>query len=66
MFSSGYLADKTQRDVKTVGKEIEEVLNQKAEAPLGGLVGVKLVNVLETNLALKDRFEAQAGADNSK
>ena len=33
------------------------MLDEKAEAPLGGLVGVKLVNVLEINLALRDRYE---------
>jgi K+-transporting ATPase ATPase C chain len=40
-------ADKT-----VVRKTIEELLNQKAEAPFGGLAGVKLINVLEVNVAL--------------
>ena len=53
-------AEMTKRDVGSVRKEIEELLNKTAEAPLGGLVGVKLVNVLETNLALKDRYESKA------
>ena len=39
-------------------KEIEQLLNDNATAPLGGLVGVKLINVLEINLALRDRYGA--------
>jgi K+-transporting ATPase ATPase C chain len=39
-----------------VRKEIEVLLKQKAAAPLGGLVGVPLVNVLEMNLALEKHF----------
>jgi K+-transporting ATPase ATPase C chain len=45
-----------------VRKEVEALLRQRAEAPLGGLVGVDLVNVLEVNLALRERYGAQAGA----
>ena len=47
---------------KTGGKEakfheeIDTLLHQKSVAPLGGLVGVRLVNVLEMNLALQDRY----------
>jgi len=48
-------AAETKRDPAQVRKEIEELLRQKAEAPLGGLVGVELVNVLEVNLALSNR-----------
>ena len=33
------------------------MLAEKAEAPFGGLAGVKLINVLEMNLALRDHFE---------
>ena len=40
-------AEKTKRDPIQVRAEIEEMLQEKAAAPLGGLVGVKLVNVLE-------------------
>ena len=39
-----------------VRKTIEELLKAKAVAPLGGLAGVPLVNVLEINLALDERF----------
>jgi K+-transporting ATPase ATPase C chain len=36
--------------------EIEALLKEKAAAPLGGLVGVPLINVLEVNLALRERM----------
>jgi K+-transporting ATPase ATPase C chain len=51
---AGKWADKTKLDKAKVRKEIEDLLNQKVEAPLGGLVGVKLVNVLEINLVLRE------------
>ena len=51
-------AEITKRDATTVRKEIEELLRQKAAAPLGGLVGVDLINVLEMNLALKEHFQS--------
>jgi K+-transporting ATPase ATPase C chain len=34
------------------------LLNQKASAPFGGLAGEKLINVLEVNLALRQRYGA--------
>ena len=37
-------------------RELEQMLNDSASAPLGGLVGVPLVNVLEVNLALPARM----------
>jgi len=46
----------TNRDVAQVRQEIEALLNQKKEAPLGGLVGVDLVNVLAVNLALRETY----------
>jgi len=45
-------ATKTKQDRSQVRQQIEKLLQEKAEAPLNGLVGVKLVNVLEVNLAL--------------
>jgi K+-transporting ATPase ATPase C chain len=39
-------------DEARVRREIEKLLEEKAESPLGGLVGVPLVNVLEINQAL--------------
>jgi K+-transporting ATPase c subunit len=47
----------SHRDVAQVRKEIEDVLQKHTTAPLGGLVGVDLVNVLEINLALREKFE---------
>jgi potassium-transporting ATPase KdpC subunit len=55
-------AAETKRDPAQVRKEIEELLRQKAEAPLGGLVGVELVNVLEVNLALSNRYHTPSHA----
>lgn len=50
----------THRDVAEVRKDIETLLQQKKEAPLGGLVGVDVINVLEVNLALRERYAAKA------
>lgn len=47
----------TGRDVEEVRKEIETLLDQHKGAPLGGLVGIDLVNVLEVNLALRERYK---------
>jgi K+-transporting ATPase ATPase C chain len=41
---------------------IEKMLKAKAVAPLGGLAGVPLVNVLEVNLALAGTVEGAASA----
>lgn len=49
-------AEKTKLDFAQIRKDVEQLLNDKAQAPLGGLVGVKLVNVLEMNIALRDRY----------
>jgi potassium-transporting ATPase KdpC subunit len=51
-------AKESKRDEAQVRKEIDNLLNQKAFAPLGGLAGVKLINVLETNLALRELFKS--------
>jgi potassium-transporting ATPase KdpC subunit len=50
-------AKKTKMSLAEVRAAIEKILAEKQEAPLAGLVGVPLVNVLETNLALKAHFE---------
>ncbi len=52
--------DKTQQLRDSAHKQIEQLLTEKSHAPLGGLVGVPLVNVLEVNLALKDLYEKPA------
>ncbi|MBI3412156.1 MAG: potassium-transporting ATPase subunit C [Planctomycetes bacterium] len=49
-------AERTGRDAAAVRNEIESLLHQKAEAPLDGLAGVDLINVLEVNLALRERL----------
>jgi K+-transporting ATPase ATPase C chain len=46
----------TQRDPTQVRTEITDILREHAAAPLGGLVGVDLVNVLEINLSLRERY----------
>jgi len=45
---------------KEVHDKIEQLLRDKSHSPLGGLVGVPLVNVLEINLALRDRYQKAA------
>jgi K+-transporting ATPase ATPase C chain len=40
----------------TLKRVIEKLVGEHTEAPLGGLVGVPLVNVLELNLALEKRL----------
>jgi K+-transporting ATPase ATPase C chain len=49
-------ADDKKRDAAEVRKEIEGLLQEKAHAPWGGLIGEKLVNVLEVNLELHKRY----------
>jgi K+-transporting ATPase ATPase C chain len=53
---AGAWAQRTNGDPIRIREEIESLLAQRAEAPLGGLVGVKLINVLQVNLALRDRY----------
>jgi K+-transporting ATPase ATPase C chain len=53
---AGKRAADTNREPAQVRKEIEDLLNKHKAAPLGGLVGVDLVNVLEVNLALDKLF----------
>ncbi len=55
-------AKETKREEPQVRKEIEGLLREKAQAPLGGLVGVDLINVLEMNLVLRDRYGQEVGA----
>jgi potassium-transporting ATPase KdpC subunit len=43
-----------------VRRDIEALLLQSATAPFGGAVGVKMINVLEMNLALRQRYGAPA------
>lgn len=50
-------ADKTRRNEREIHDQIARLLDERKWAPLGGLVGVDLINVLELNLALRERFE---------
>jgi K+-transporting ATPase ATPase C chain len=50
-------AKKTGSDEAAVHHEIEQLLREKSFAPLDGLVGVPLLNVLEINLALRERYQ---------
>ena len=51
-------AERTKRDQAQIRTEIEALLREKTEAPLGGLVGAELINVLKFNLALRKRYGA--------
>ncbi len=53
--ASKWAAD-TKRDPSAVRKEVEQILEQNSWAPLGGLAGEKLINVLQVNLELRERF----------
>ncbi|MBS0263395.1 MAG: potassium-transporting ATPase subunit C [Planctomycetes bacterium] len=52
----------TGREVTAVKQEIETLLRSRAQAPLGGLAGVPLVNVLEINLALREKYSTSPTA----
>jgi K+-transporting ATPase ATPase C chain len=47
-----------KRDPATVRQEIQGLLDRAAKAPFNGLIGERFVNVLELNLALRNRFGA--------
>ena len=55
--ASAWAASK-KRDLAAVRKEIEQILQENASAPFGGLAGEKFVNVLEVNLELRKRYGA--------
>jgi K+-transporting ATPase ATPase C chain len=55
-------AQDTKREPEAVRTEIERLLAEKAHAPLDGLWGVELVNVLEVNLELRKRYGEPGGA----
>jgi K+-transporting ATPase ATPase C chain len=57
---AGAWAKKTGAAEAKVHQEIEKLLRDNSPAPLNGLVGVPLVNVLEMNIALRDRYQAAA------
>jgi K+-transporting ATPase ATPase C chain len=49
-------ARNTKRDPARIRAEIEDLVRSRARAPLGGLAGEPLVNVLEVNLELRERY----------
>ncbi len=49
-------ASDTKRDPKQVRSEIEQMVEANAGAPFGGLFGEKFVNVLQLNLALRNKY----------
>jgi K+-transporting ATPase ATPase C chain len=49
-------AQDTKQDPAKVRQQIEEILQRKSFAPLGGLAGEKMINVLEVNLELRKHF----------
>lgn len=53
-------AKKTGTSQQELRRQIEQLLRDNSHAPLGGLVGVPLVNVLEVNLALRERYQRTA------
>jgi len=55
--ASKWAAD-TKRDTATGRAEIEQILQDHAYAPFGGLAGEKMVNVLQVNLELRKRYGA--------
>jgi potassium-transporting ATPase KdpC subunit len=57
---AGKWAQDLHRDPAQVKAEIEEMLHAHAFSPGGGLFGEPLVNVLEINLALRQRYGAPA------
>src|SRR5580700_1226341 len=50
----------TKQDPAKVRQQIEEIIQEKAFAPLGGLAGERMLNVLEVNLELRKHFGAPA------
>jgi potassium-transporting ATPase KdpC subunit len=53
--ASKWAAD-TRRDPVQVRREIDRILQVNAFAPLGGLVGERMVNVLQVNLEIREQY----------
>src|SRR5262249_15798094 len=51
-------AARAKRDQAQVRSEIEALPPEKTEAPIGGLAAAKVMNVLEVNLGLRQRYGA--------
>jgi len=55
--ASKWAAD-TKRDPAQVRTEIDQILQADGFAPMGGLFGEKMINVLQVNLELRNRYGA--------
>jgi K+-transporting ATPase ATPase C chain len=55
-------SSKTGIEPRQVRSQIEQLLREQSHAPMGGLFGVPLVNVLEVNLALRERYSVRGRA----
>lgn len=53
-------ASDLKRDPAAVRADIQRILDQNAHAPLDGLAGEKVINVLEVNLTLRQKYGAPA------
>jgi K+-transporting ATPase ATPase C chain len=53
---AGKWAGDKKRDVASVRQEIQTILDHKAYAPWGGLLGEKLINVFDVNLELRKTY----------
>jgi len=53
---AGKWASETKRDPAQIREEIEQLVQSKLSAPLAGLAGEDLLNVLEVNLALNEKY----------
>lgn len=51
----------TKGDPAQVHQQIEQMLQADSFAPMNGLFGEKMVNVLQINLQLRDRYGAPQG-----
>ena len=58
--ASKWAAD-TKADPAQVHQQIEQMLQADAFAPMGGLFGEKMINVLQINLELRQRYGAPQG-----
>jgi len=58
--ASKWAAD-TKRNPREVRTEIQQILQTDAAAPLGGLFGEKMIDVLQVNLELTKRYGAPQG-----
>lgn len=59
---AGKWAADTKQDPAQVRRDIEALLRERSEAPLAGVAGPPLINVLEVNLALRDRYAGRVVA----